>query len=209
MRESLSLPLRKKMVLVGEWPMLILSFVLNFASIFGASELAGHVAGKPFATLRLSRDFTAIAPSWQPPGWLYGLAWTAVASLLSVGQFLVWRTGLDVNNTYQAFMWLSAILPLLFVVWHVAHYGYRAIILGTIILALALGASVANVVLSAYYDWGAFVCLIIAAAWVLIAFALAVHTAVNESARLRHPVRMQPYVSMPGGVSRPLGARVK
>lgn len=188
------------MVLVGEWPMLILSFVLNFGSIFGATEVASNIAGVPFAILRSSKEFTSIAPSWQPPGWLFGLAWTAVASLLSVGQFLVWRTGLDVNNTYQAFMWLSAILPLLFVLWTVAHYGYRAIITSTFVVALALGVAVTNVVLSAYYDWGGFVCLIIAAAWLLIAFALNVHTAVNESARLRHPVRKTAYATGPAGM---------
>jgi len=58
-------------------------------------------------------------PSWTPPGWLFGPAWTVLYLSMAVAAWLVWRTG-DSGATTRALtvfavqLGLNAIWPLLF-----------------------------------------------------------------------------------------------
>jgi translocator protein len=39
--------------------------------------------------------FALKKPSWQPPDWLFGPAWTIILALASLSAFLAWRNGQD------------------------------------------------------------------------------------------------------------------
>jgi len=42
-----------------------------------------------------------IKPSFTPPGWVIGLVWTILFTLMGISLFLVWRKGLELPNVAE------------------------------------------------------------------------------------------------------------
>ena len=65
---------------------LILSLVGWLALCFAAAALGGFfMPGEWYAQLQ--------KPSWNPPGWIFGPAWTALYTSMAVAAWLVWQRG--------------------------------------------------------------------------------------------------------------------
>jgi benzodiazapine receptor len=69
------------------------------AEIIGAVAWGIVVAGAGAFLTELSPWYFALKkPSWQPPDWLFGPAWTVILSLASLSAFLAWRSAPDRNS---------------------------------------------------------------------------------------------------------------
>lgn len=55
-------------------------------------------------------------PSWQPPDWLFGPAWTLIFGLAAVSGVLAWR-GTDSRAGHARILWLFGVNALLNVAW--------------------------------------------------------------------------------------------
>jgi tryptophan-rich sensory protein len=65
---------------------LALALVGCFLLCFSAASLgAFFMPGEWYATLS--------KPSWNPPGWIFGPAWSALYSMMAVAAWLVWKRG--------------------------------------------------------------------------------------------------------------------
>ena len=66
------------------------------AEIVGAVLWGVLVAGLGAWLTELSPWYYALKkPSWQPPDWLFGPAWTVILALASLAAFLAWRHAQD------------------------------------------------------------------------------------------------------------------
>ena len=50
-------------------------------------------------------------PSWQPPDWLFGPAWTLILTLASASAFLAWRSAPDAAARLHPGQPVEATLP--------------------------------------------------------------------------------------------------
>jgi len=65
---------------------MILGLIVWLAICFSAASLgAFFVPGEWYATLK--------KPSWNPPAWIFGPAWSALYAMMAVSAWLVWRRG--------------------------------------------------------------------------------------------------------------------
>ena len=66
------------------------------ADIVGAAVWGIVVAGAGAFLTELTPWYRALKkPSWQPPDWLFGPAWTVILGLASTAAFLAWRSAPD------------------------------------------------------------------------------------------------------------------
>jgi translocator protein len=71
--------------------MLSLKNVLALAGFLLATALAAGIGGIATAESVGSWYVTLNKPSWNPPGWVFGPAWTLLYLLMSVAAWRVWR----------------------------------------------------------------------------------------------------------------------
>jgi len=91
------------------------ALVLTVASLGGAASASG---------LREWYDDLDKAP-WNPPGWVFGPAWTALYILMAVAAWLVARTGLDQRSVQVALALYLAQLALN-LGWSLLFFGVRS-----------------------------------------------------------------------------------
>jgi len=91
------------------------ALVLTVASLGGAASASG---------LREWYDDLDKAP-WNPPGWVFGPAWTALYILMAVAAWLVARTGLDQRSVQVALVLYLAQLALN-LGWSLLFFGVRS-----------------------------------------------------------------------------------
>jgi benzodiazapine receptor len=101
----------------GSGALLVLSFALVFAvgALGGAASTSG---------LRDWYDGLDRAP-WNPPGWVFGPAWTVLYILMAVAAWLVARTGLD-QRSVQIALGLYLAQLVLNLGWSALFFGARA-----------------------------------------------------------------------------------
>lgn len=66
------------------------------AAVLAVSVLAVSIAAGigGFAASSAAQDYARLQqPSWAPPAWLFGPAWTLLYALMAIAAWLVWRTG--------------------------------------------------------------------------------------------------------------------
>jgi translocator protein len=113
-------------------------------------------------------------PSWTPPSWLFGPAWTVLYVLMSVAAWLVWKTG----NAKTALILFFAQLLLNFA-WSILFFGARSPGLGLIdvtamwlaiaatIFAFALKSRTAAFLMVPYLCWVSFAAALNAAIFMM------------------------------------------
>lgn len=136
---------------------LVVFLVLSYAAA-AIGSLAAVSAGAEYAALE--------APTWAPPGWLFGPVWTALYALIAVSGWLLWRH--DPRSTevrlWAAQLALNALWTPIFFAW-----GLRALALAWIVV---LDAVVLVLVVRAWKQkWPAWL-LVPYLAWIVFATAL-------------------------------------
>jgi translocator protein len=63
-------------------------------------------------------------PSWQPPDWLFGPAWTVIFGFIAAAGTIAWRTAPDAHMR-RMLAWLFAINAALNVLWSILFFKLR------------------------------------------------------------------------------------
>jgi tryptophan-rich sensory protein len=95
--------------------------VLSLALVFAVGALGGAAST---SGLRDWYDGLDRAP-WNPPGWVFGPAWTVLYALMAIAAWLVARTGLD-HRTVQVALVLYLAQLALNLAWSLLFFGARA-----------------------------------------------------------------------------------
>ena len=119
----------------------IVKLVVSIAICQGAG-----VAGSAFIYPAIDTWYPLlIKPSFTPPAWVFMPVWITLYLLMGVAFFLVWKTGVDHPKTKVAVLaFLSQLV--LTVLWTMAFFGSRELILAFIIM-LVLWAAVLRTML--------------------------------------------------------------
>ena len=105
-------------------PKQILKFLVALVVCFGASGLgalfmAGDSVNTWYAQLQ--------KPSFTPPDWVFGPAWTILYLLMAISVFLVWNKGLDYPKVKQS-LGLFLIQLALNAFWTPLFFGFHLIL---------------------------------------------------------------------------------
>jgi translocator protein len=129
-----------------------------------------------FATVRsIPTWYKGLAkPSFNPPAWLFGPAWTLLYLLMAVAAWLVWKQGIGAAGVKLALA-VFLVQLVLNALWSVFFFGLRSPLAGLvdiIVLWLAIVATIiiffrvsvpAGVLLLPYIGWVTFAALLNAA----------------------------------------------
>ncbi len=82
---------------------------------------------------------TLVRPSWSPPGWLFGPAWTALYTMMGSATYLVWRR--TEGRPRRQAMTVFAVQLALNVSWTpvffgLQRYGLALIVIGAVLVAV-------------------------------------------------------------------------
>jgi len=149
-----------------------IKLVISVAVPLAVGGLSGY------ATARGVADWypTLTKPSFNPPAWVFGPAWTLLYIMMGVAAFLVWRKGLDVDGVRIA-LTVFAVQLALNGLWSILFFGMRApgLALAEIILlwiAIAITTVLfwrvtptAGVLLLPYLGWVSFATVLNASLW--------------------------------------------
>ncbi len=119
-----------------------------------------------------------VKPSFNPPEWLFGPAWTALYLMMAVAAFLVWKQGFSASWVKLALV-LFLVQLVLNALWSVFFFGLRSplaglvnitvlwlVILATIVLFFRASV-LAGVLLLPYIAWVSFAAVLNAAVFLL------------------------------------------
>ncbi len=114
-----------------------LKLVISVATPLAVGGLSGY------ATARGVADWypTLTKPSFNPPAWVFGPAWTVLYIMMGVAAFLVWRKGLDADGVRIA-LTAFAIQLALNGLWSILFFGMQApgwALVEIILLWIAIG----------------------------------------------------------------------
>ncbi|MCJ7753668.1 MAG: tryptophan-rich sensory protein, partial [Thermoanaerobaculales bacterium] len=131
-----------------------------------------------FATARGVANWypTLTKPSFNPPAWVFGPAWTLLYIMMGVAAFVVWRNGLEVDGVKIAIAVFVAQLALNGL-WSILFFGMQApglALAEIIVLWIAIGATAvlfwrvvpaAGALLLPYWGWVSFATVLNASLW--------------------------------------------
>ena len=110
-------------------------------------------------------------PSFNPPDWLFGPAWTTLYLLMAVAAFLVWKHGLGAAGVKLALA-VFLIQLVLNTLWSILFFGLRSPLLGLVDIIVLWLAILATIVLFFRVSIPAGVLLLPYIAWVTFAAVL-------------------------------------
>lgn len=97
---------------------------------------APGVAGSIFTSSSVSTWYpTLIKPGFTPLGWVIGLVWTILFTLMGISLFLVWQEGLDHADVKRA-VYIFAAQLVVNVLWSWAFFGLHSLLAGLAIIAV-------------------------------------------------------------------------
>jgi translocator protein len=70
-------------------------------------------------------------PSFTPPSWVFGPAWTTLYLLMGIALFLIWKSNHPMKKTA---LWLFGIQLFLNGIWSPAFFGLESPILGLVVI---------------------------------------------------------------------------
>ena len=153
-------------------PQKILGLIFSFTLVFVAAALGG------LASARAGSFFMELnRPTWAPPAWLFGPAWTVLYILMGIASWLVWKqAGFAAARTaltfYGAQLLLNGIWTWLFIVMRSGSVAFvEIIVLWMLILATFIAfwrkSAVAGALLIPYLMWVAFATALTFSLWQL------------------------------------------
>jgi len=117
-----------------------------------------------------------VKPSFNPPAWVFGPAWTVLYIMMGVAAFLVWRQGLDAEGVKIA-LTVFAIQLVLNGLWSILFFGLQTpgwALAEIVLLWMAIGITTllfwrvvpsAGVLLLPYWMWVSFATVLNASLW--------------------------------------------
>ncbi len=152
----------------------IIKAVVSIAVPLGCG-LLGSLATRPAIT----GWFTGLSkPSFAPPNWLFGPAWTLLYILMGIAAYLVWRPGLAAPGVKPALI-VFLVQLVLNVAWSFLFFGMRSPLAGLVeivVLWCAIVVSIvlffrvsttAGVLMLPYIGWVSFASVLNASLWSL------------------------------------------
>lgn len=101
-------------------------------SVIGC-EFVG-ILGAPFTISAIPTWYATLnKPSFSPPNWIFGPAWTLLYALMGIAFYLIWKQGFRKAKMKQARNYFLAQLGLNFI-WSPVFFGLRAPFLGLIVI---------------------------------------------------------------------------
>ena len=98
---------------------------LRWRPIAGAAAAAIAVAGLGAAATDLGPWYQSLVkPSWQPPDWLFGPAWTLIYALTAISGAVAWSAARDARSRTRILA-LFALNALLNVTWSELFFGFQ------------------------------------------------------------------------------------
>ncbi len=114
-------------------------------------------------------------PSWTPPNWLFGPAWTTLYLCMAIAMWLVWKQGSQnpgKGKGVQLPVICFAIQLILNFAWTPVFFGARQIGWGMVIIVMLIAAvAITKVVFSQYHRWAGWL-MIPYLGWVIFASTL-------------------------------------
>lgn len=114
-------------------------------------------------------------PSWAPPGWLFGPAWTVLYLLMGIAAWLVWRARGFAGARSALIMFLiqlaaNALWTWLFFVWRQGGLAFAEIVVLWVLIVVTMSlfwrvSRVAAALLLPYLAWVAFAVVLTYAIW--------------------------------------------
>ena len=149
-----------------------IKLVISIATPLAVGGLSG------FATARGVADWypTLTKPSFNPPAWVFGPAWTLLYIMMGVAAFLVWRQGLESDGVKIA-LTVFGIQLALNGLWSILFFGMQApglALAEIIVLWIAIGVTTvlfwqvvpaAGALLLPYWGWVSFATVLNASLW--------------------------------------------
>jgi tryptophan-rich sensory protein len=74
---------------------------------------------------------TLVKPSWNPPNWLFGPAWTFLYILMGIACYLIWKSD---HPMKKSLLKLYAIQLILNALWSPAFFGMQSPLLGLLVI---------------------------------------------------------------------------
>jgi tryptophan-rich sensory protein len=145
---------------------------LSKLAICVGAVLAASAIGS-FATVRaIPTWYKGLAkPSFNPPAWLFGPAWTVLYLLMAVAAWLVWKQGFGAAGVKLALA-VFLVQLILNALWSVFFFGFRSPLAGMVDIAALWLAILATVILFFRVSTPAGILLLPYIAWVTFAALL-------------------------------------
>jgi tryptophan-rich sensory protein len=113
----------------------MLKSILKLVLCIAICEGAGLI-GAIFTTPAINNWYASLKkPSFQPPSWLFGPAWTLLFLLMGIALVLVWRKALPFGEVRVA-VYVFAIQLVLNILWSVLFFGAKVPLAGLIDIAV-------------------------------------------------------------------------
>lgn len=119
-----------------ELPKLIASIAICQTAGFLGSIFTDQSVGTWYPSL--------IKPAFTPPGWIIGLVWVLLFTLMGISLFLVWREGLGEISVRTA-LYVFAAQIAANVLWSIAFFGLKSPIAGLIVIAILWALILLNI----------------------------------------------------------------
>jgi tryptophan-rich sensory protein len=156
-------------------PRQILKFLVALIVCFGVSAASAIFTSKDSLTNWYAQ---LQKPSFTPPDWVFGPAWTILYLLMAISVFLVWNKGLDYPKVKQSLV-LFLIQLALNAIWTPLFFGFHLILpafIDIIVLWFAILATIlvfkrislhASIILIPYLIWVGYATVLNGSIWYL------------------------------------------
>lgn len=145
----------------------LLKLIACLAVVFVAAGIGSLATTKAIPTW-----YKGLAkPSFNPPAWLFGPAWTVLYLMMAVAAWLVWKQGIGAAGVKLALAVFLAQL-LLNTLWSILFFGLRSPLAGLVDIVVLWLAILATIVLFFRLSVPAGVLLLPYIAWVTFAAVL-------------------------------------
>ncbi len=126
---------------IREFPLLVLSIMI--------CQAAGYL-GSYFTNISISSWYPILAKPWfTPPGWLIGIVWFVLFTLMGISLFFIWHKDIRLRKapTRRAVIVFGAQL-VTNILWSAAFFGLRSPLYGLIMIAVLWALILITMVMS-------------------------------------------------------------
>jgi benzodiazapine receptor len=108
--------------MAGHLKVSAISVIMIVTGVIAVAAIGGHFSA-------MNRDWYGMLrkPSWQPPNWAFGVAWTLIFALLAVSLTLIWNTR-PVTGLHYVIIAAAVLNGILNVAWSALFFGNKQIV---------------------------------------------------------------------------------
>jgi translocator protein len=143
-----------------------------YAAFSVVSVVLTSLAGNAFTMPKINGWYaTLVKPSFNPPNWLFGPAWTLLFALMAFAVYRIWRLEPDTPGRTAALVVFHLQL-IVNISWSAAFFGMQNPLLGLFVIAVFLALILVTIALFYPLDQTAGLLLLPYPAWVSFATVL-------------------------------------